>query len=80
MQKTALIIALTLAVGFMTTVMYKSNKEQVYSAEEVVAFENWNSQMNKSYTSPAEKLYRLAIFIQNLRAIKKHNQSNASYT
>jgi Papain family cysteine protease/Cathepsin propeptide inhibitor domain (I29) len=80
MQKTALIIALTLAVGFMTTVMYKSNNEPVYTAQETTAFENWNAKFEKSYDSPAEKLYRLSVFVKGLRMIKIHNASGATYT
>ena len=79
MQKVALIIASAYLLYFMTTVMYKTNNEQMFTPEEVVTFENWNRDSNLNYNCPAEKLYRLGVFIENLRTIKKHNKTGSSY-
>lgn len=80
MQKIAFILAAAITLSMMTSIIIDSNKKQVYSAEEVTSFQQWNVKFNRSYKCPAEKLYRLSVFIQNLRLIKEQNSTNATYS
>jgi cathepsin L len=80
MQKVAIVLTAIITVLSMGRLMYQANRDHPYGAEEVAAFEQWNQKFSQSYNCPAEKLYRLAVFIKNLRHIKEQNQTNAAYS
>jgi C1A family cysteine protease len=79
MKKFALILATAITLTLAATFMIGAN-DQMFSAEEVSAFQQWNTKFSRSYASPAEKKYRLSVFIKALRHIKESNAQGHSYT
>lgn len=79
MGKFTTILVAALGLGLMATFIVQNNRDQIWTPEELVAFQNWTGQFNKSFGSPQEKLYRLSVFIKNLRYIQTENKLNKSY-
>ena len=80
MQKIAIVLTAIVTLSMMSSLIINTNKQSNFTAQEVTAFETYNTKFGKTYKCPAEKLYRLAVFIKNLRQIKEENQMNSSYT
>jgi C1A family cysteine protease len=81
MKKFALIAVLAIATA---TVLYASQHKDFdpkVPADAIRAFTQWSSAQNKIYATPVEKLYRLAVFYDNLKYIRAHNaKEGITYT
>ena len=64
----------------MATSIYKMNGTVAVPPHVIQTFAAWSAKHNRVYSSPAEKIYRLAVFYKNYKIVKSHNQSNGSYT
>lgn len=79
MNKFATILGALLAVTLMASFVMDTYKQHEFTPEEVNSFIAYNNKFGKTYKCPAEKIYRMAVFIKNLREIKKENEQNSTY-
>jgi C1A family cysteine protease len=81
MKKFALITLIAIATA---AIIFSANNKKFdanITAETIEAFNQWSSNQNKIYATPQEKLYRLAVFGDNLSYIKAHNaKEGITYT
>lgn len=73
----ALIIA---GAALLATSIYQMNGTVAVPPHVIESFQTWSARYGKNYSSPAEKIYRLAVFYKNFKTVHAHNNSNDSYT
>lgn len=73
----ALIIA---GAALLATSIYKMNGTVAVPPHVIASFQTWSAKHGRNYASPAEKIYRLAVFYKNYKTVSAHNSSNDSWT
>lgn len=78
-MKIARIAMIIAGAALLATSIYQMNGTVAVPPHVIESFSTWAAQHGKTYKSPAEKIYRLAVFYKTYKKIQAHNASNSTY-
>lgn len=79
-MKITKIILFIATAALLASAIYQMNGTLAVPPHVIQSFATWSAKHNKHYGSPAEKIYRLAVFYNNYKIVKAHNESNDTFT
>lgn len=79
-MKIARIAMIIAGAALLATSIYKMNGTVAVPPHVIASFQTWSGNYGKNYASPAEKIYRLAVFYKTYKKVQAHNKSNESWT
>ena len=65
--------------AILATSIYQMNGSLVVPPQVAATFQTWAAKHGKTYSSPAEKIYRLAVFYKSYKEVEAHNQTNSTF-